>query len=69
MLIQESYKLTLGLRETLAQQEVELRKQHLLDIHISKLNRITNETLDFKLEKVLRRQNSYEPDLPLFGLG
>jgi hypothetical protein len=65
----ESYKLTLGIREALAQQEVELQKQMLVDAHLAKINRITNEKLDFKLEKVVRRQNSFDPDLPIFGLG
>ena len=63
----ESYKQTLGLRETLAQQIYEIENRKVIQAHLSKIDKLSNEPLDLKIERVVKRQNSYAPKLEFFG--
>jgi len=54
-LIIESYKHTLGIKETLAKQMFDIENRKVLDLHLSKLSKLTNEALDFKMELVVKR--------------
>ena len=63
----ETYKHTLGLKETLAQQMFEIENRKVIDAHLSRVAKISNEPLDFKIERVAKRKNSYDPQLEFFG--
>ena len=54
-LILDSFKLTLGLRDTLNNQEEEFQKQAVIDAHLAKLSKLTNERLDFYSDHVIKR--------------
>ena len=63
----ESYKHTLGLKETLAHQLFEIENRKVIEAHLSRISKISNDPLDFEIERVLQRKNSYEPALQFFG--
>ena len=54
-LILDSFKFTLGLRDTLNNQEEEFQTQAVIDAHLAKLSKLTNERLDFYSDHVIKR--------------
>jgi len=60
-LIMESYNHTLGLRETLAKQIYEIENRKEVQAHLSKIAKLSNDPLDLKIDRVVKRQNSYAP--------
>lgn len=46
---------------------IELENRNIVEAHLSKIKRLTKDPLDFKVENVIRRQNSVDLRLDFFG--